>query len=282
MNKNYLVYLESKSYSPLTIKNYSKYIDMALDFIKKEEKDITSMDIVSWTNTFTNLKPSSQNIRLSAVKSYFGFLTDFGFIDFDPCKAVKKRRIRECDVKQKPYIEAIQLREMVNCAKTFRDRAIVLLFATTGIRVSELTNITIEDYYNLSGENNRELTIVGKGNKVRKVYIVDETKEAIDIYLRTRPESNCNKLFLSNQGGQIHSNNLTLTIKNIAKRANIPFYEQMGCHALRAGFATTKHAQGESLKTIQKSLGHANLETTLRYIKDSQSEINASMKRVAF
>lgn len=282
MNNNYLLYLQSESYSPLTIKNYSKYIEMALKFIGKEDKDITSMDIVTWANTFTNLKPNSQNIRLSAVKSYFGFLADFGFIDCDPCKAVKKRKVRECDVKQKPYIEAYQLREMVNHARSFRDKAIVLLFATTGIRVSELTNITLGDYNNLSGEDNRELTIVGKGNKIRKVYIVDEVKEAIDTYLRLRPESDCNKLFITNQGGQIHSNNLTIAIKNIAKQAGIPFYSEMCCHALRAGYATTKHAQGESIKTIQKSLGHSNLETTLRYIKDSQSEINASMKKVAF
>ena len=284
MNKEYITYLQSNSMSNHTINDYTKYINMALNYIGKPESEVTYIDLLSWKNSFTNLKPNSQNIRISAVKNYFGFLKKAGIISSNPTIQLEKQKVRDCDVKQKPYIEAHYLRDMVNNTRTVRDRAIVLLFATTGLRVSELTNITLDDYKNLSGEDNRELTIIGKGNKKRKIYIVDEAKEAIDYYLMTRcrPMNGCDKLFLSFQGGQIHSNNLTLTIKNIAKKAGVPYWQDMCCHALRAGYATTKHAQGESIKTIQKSLGHSKLETTLRYIKDSQSEINASMKNVAF
>ena len=282
MNTNYTAYLQSKASSPLTIANYTKYINMALDYIGKPESEITYMDLVNWKNTFTNLKPNSQNIRISAIKNYFAFLKKSKVIEENPADGLEKQKIRDCDVKQKPYIEAHYLRDMVNHARTIRDKAIILLFATTGLRVSELTNLTVEQYMNLGGLDGRELAIVGKGNKVRRVYINDEVKEMIDNYLNTRPKSNYNNLFLSYYGGPIHSNNLSQTLKNVAKKAGYPMWKDICNHALRSAFATTKAEQGTPLTTIQASMGHSKLETTLIYIKRNQNAINSAMKNMAF
>lgn len=282
MNNNYTAYLQSKASSPLTIANYTKYINMALDYIGKPESEITYMDLVNWKNTFTNLKPNSQNIRISAIKNYFAFLKKSKVIEENPADGLEKQKIRDCDVKQKPYIEAHYLRDMVNHARTIRDKAIILLFATTGLRVSELTNLTVEQYMNLDGLDGRELAIVGKGNKVRRVYINDEVKEMIDNYLNTRPKSNYNNLFLSYYGGPIHSNNLSQTLKNVAKKAGYPMWKDICNHALRSAFATTKAEQGTPLTTIQASMGHSKLETTLIYIKRNQNSINSAMKNMAF
>lgn len=282
MNTNYTAYLQSKSSSPLTIANYTKYINMALDYIGKPESEITYIDLVNWKNTFTNLKPNSQNIRISAIKNYFAFLKKSKIIEENPAEGLEKQKIRDCDVKQKPYIEAHYLRDMVNNARTIRDKAIILLFATTGLRVSELTNLTVEQYLNLDGLDGRELEIVGKGNKTRRVYINDEVKEMIDNYLNTRPKSNYNNLFLSYYGGPIHSNNLSQTLKNVAKKAGYPMWNDVCNHALRSAFATTKAEQGTPLTTIQAAMGHAKLETTLIYIKRNQNNINNAMKNMAF
>lgn len=282
MNENYITYLESQRRSPLTIANYTKYINMALEYIRKPENEITYMDLVAWKNTFANLKPNSQNIRIAAVKNYFGFLKKAGVTTSNPAEELEKQKVRDCDVKQKPYIEAHYLRDMVNHARTLRDKAIILLFATTGLRVSELTGITLEQYKNMSGNNGRELAIVGKGNKTRRVYINDETKRAIDCYLTARPRSEYNNLFLSFQGGPIHSNNLSQTLKNVAKNAGYPQWQDICNHALRAAFATTKAEQGVPLTTIQSAMGHAKLDTTLIYIKRNQNVINDAMANMAF
>ena len=268
MNENYITYLESQRRSPLTIANYTKYINMALEYIRKPENEITYMDLVAWKNTFANLKPNSQNIRIAAVKNYFGFLKKAGIITSNPAEDLEKQKVRDCDVKQKPYIEAHYLRDMVNHARTLRDQAIILLFATTGLRVSELTGITLEQYKNMSGNNGRELMIVGKGNKTRRVYINDETKMAIDCYLTARPRSEYNNLFLSFQGGPIHSNNLSQTLKNVAKNAGYPQWQDICNHV--------------PLTTIQSAMGHAKLDTTLIYIKRNQNVINDAMANMAF
>ena len=282
MNNNYITYLQSKSSSPLTIANYTKYVKMALDYIGKPENEITYMDLVNWKNTFTNLKPNSQNIRISAIKNYFTFLKKSKIIEVNPAEELEKQKVRDCDVKQKPYIEAHYLRDMVNSARTIRDKAIILLFATTGLRVSELTGITVEQYKNLSGLDGRELIIVGKGNKTRRVYINDEVKEMIDNYLLIRPKCECENLFLSFQNGPIHSNNLSQTLKNVAKKAGYPLWNDVCNHALRSAFATTKAEQGTPLTTIQAAMGHARLETTLIYIKRNQGAINNAMANMAF
>ena len=282
MNASYITYLQSQSRSPLTIKNYTKYINMALDYIGKPENEITYMDLVNWKNSFANLKPNSQNIRISAIKSYFSFLKKADILTSNPADELEKQKVRDCDVKQKPYIEAHYLRDMVNNARTIRDKAIILLFATTGLRVSELTNITLDDYKNMNGQNNRELTITGKGNKSRKVYIVDEVKDMIDSYLKTRPISEYSNLFLSFSGGPIHSNNLSQTLKSVAKKAGFPMWNDICNHALRSAFATTQAENGTALTTIQAAMGHAKLETTLIYIKRNQNSINNAIRNVAF
>lgn len=282
MNTNYITYLQSQSRSPLTIQNYTKYINIALGYIGKPENEITYMDLVNWKNSFANLKPNSQNIRISAIKSYFSFLKKADILTSNPSDELEKQKVRDCDVKQKPYIEAHYLRDMVNNARTIRDKAIILLFATTGLRVSELTGITLEQYKNMGGNDGRELTIVGKGNKTRRVYINDETKDMIDCYIKTRPQSEHNNLFLSFQGGPIHSNNLSQTLKAVAKNAGYPQWQDICNHALRSAFATTKAEQGEALTTIQAAMGHSKLETTLIYIKRNQNNINNAMKKMAF
>ena len=282
MNVNYITYLQSQSRSPLTIQNYTKYISIALDYIGKPDTEITYMDLVAWKNTFTNLKPNSQNIRISAVKNYFAFLKKSGMIDINPAENLEKQKIRDCDVKQKPYIEAHYLRDMVDNARTLRDKAIILLFCTTGLRVSELTSITLDQYQHMGGMDSRELTIVGKGNKTRRVYINDEAKEAIDAYLMTRPNSDCENLFLSFQGGELRPNNLSQTLKTVAKKAGYPMWKDISNHALRSAFATTKAEQGVPLTTIQAAMGHARLDTTLIYIKRNQGNINNAMKAMAF
>ena len=282
MNPNYITYLKAHNCSEKTIGNYLHYVQQALDYIGKHEANITYMDLMAWSLTFKDLAVNSRNIRTAAVRNYFTFLTDIGAIHTNPAEKFKREKVRDGDTKQKPYIEAQWLRDMVNACGTLRDKAIVLLYATTGLRVSELTGITIDDYNNLDGENNRELTIVGKGNKKRKVYIVDEVKEAIDRYLASKPERHCDYLFVSMRGNKIATNNLNGTIKKIARDAGLPCWEQMSNHVLRSAYATTKNEQGVPLTTIQKAMGHSKIETTMIYIKNTQHNINASMQDMAF
>lgn len=279
MNIAYVNYLKSDQKSLRTISEYTKYVQQMLDFINKPETEITYTDLVNWKASISHLAPSSVCLQIAAIKNYFQFLLNADLIEKNPADKIKRPAKKN---KEKPYPEKWMVRAMVDNAKTIRDKAIIMLFATTGLRVSELTNLTLAQYNNMGGSDHREITIVGKGSKERTIYINDEVKELIDIYIGTRPVNSCDKLFVSFQGGQIHSNNLSQTLKRIAKNANIPFWHDISNHWLRAAFATLQSEAGTPVATIQAAMGHASLSTTSVYIKHCQNEINHAMKIATF
>lgn len=279
MNSAYVNYLKGDQKSPRTIAEYTKYVKQMLDFVGKPDVEVSYTDLVDWKASIAHLAPSSVCLQIAAVKNYFQFLVDAEMIDKNPADKLNRPAKKN---KEKPYPEAWMIRAMVDNARTDRDRAIIMLFATTGLRFSELANITLDEYKNMGGSDSREIKIIGKGAKERTVYVNDETKLYIDIYLTTRPRNGSDKLFLSFTGQELHENCFSQTLKNVAKKAGIPFWNEVSPHWLRASFATLQSEAGTPVATIQAAMGHASLATTSVYIKHSQNRINNAMKTMAF
>lgn len=277
--KDYITYLKSEQKSIKTINEYVKYATQMLSFINKPVNEITYMDLIEWKSSISHLSSNSVCLQIAAIKKYFEFLVDTDVINNNPSAKLKRPTKK---AKEKPYMTKDMVKAMIDNATNFRDKAILLVFATTGLRVSELVGLTLDQYKNMGGIEHREIKILGKGSKERTIYINDETKKAIDKYLLTRPTVDCDKLFLSFQGGDIHSNNLSQTLKTIAKRANIPFWSEISNHTLRAAFATIQSESGTPVATIQAAMGHSSLNTTSVYIKHSQNNINNAIKSVVF
>ena len=277
MNANYITHLESKKMSEKTIQVYVNRVNSLLNFVNKEDKDITTHDIENWMSSMSNLSGASIAQSLSAVKSYFRYLSKENIIVKDPATNIDSPHY---DNKPKHYMDTEMVSNMILHAKNYRDKAIIITLVSTGMRISELLNITIDQYNKMKETGDNKITIVGKGNKRRFVFFNNETKEAIDKYLSHRDESTvtCSNLFTSNWGGPIHANNLSQTLKTIAKNAGIPFYNDMCNHQLRAACATIMNAKEIPLATIQYVLGHSNINTTMRYTKinpeDAMSAVN--------
>ena len=279
MNTAYINYLKGDQKSHRTITEYTKYVKQMLDFVNKPDIEVTYTDLVDWKASIAHLAPSSVCLQIAAVKSYFQFLVDAEMIDKNPADKLKRPAKKN---KEKPYPEAWMIRAMVDNARTDRDRAIIMLFVTTGLRFSELANITLDEYKNMGGSDGREIKILGKGAKERTVYVNDEAKLYIDMYLTTRPCNGSDKLFLSFTGQELHENCFSQTLKNVAKKSGIPFWNEICPHFLRTSFATLQSEAGTPVATIQAAMGHASLATTSVYIKHSQARINNAMKTVAF
>lgn len=279
LNRGYINYLKVGRKAQMTIDSYVKYIDEMLDFIGKPDDQITRQDMLDWQQSLGHLSSSSVGVRISAVKSYFKYLEKMEMIEVNPTNILVAPEIKH---KEKPYMTKEMVSDMVVHCRTKRDKAIVLLMASTGVRVSELINLTLDQYFNMDGEDGREIVlhITKRGNE-RRIYINDATKEAIDDYLLTRHDD-CDKLFASFQGGVIHRNNLNLTIKNIAKNAGIPFWEDVTNHSLRSACATIMNENNVPLPVISKALGHANVRTTMIYVKTEQKQTNNAMKAMVF
>ena len=278
MYKGYVKHLEANGRSNRTVHEYLKYVEQMLTYINKPESEITLSDLEDWQSSIAHLSNNSQRLQIAAVKSYFRCLVRCGFIDDNPTEQLvppsPKAKEKQCP---KPWM----LRAMVDNAPTYRCKAMILMFATTGLRFDELTNITLKQYLNMGGESHREITVMGKGSKPRTVYVNNETKAAIDVYLNHR-ETNSDKLFASYQGNNIKNNNFNQTLKSVAKKAGIPFWKDVTAHWLRVSFATTKAQNNVPLHVIQAALGHSNIKTTMRYIKHSQDDINIIMNETSF
>lgn len=277
MNKNYLTYLKAESRSANTISSYIHYVQSALDFIGKEEKDVDYNDINNWLAN-NNLSSNTKRLMKAAIKNYFDFLVKTDQITTNPVFQINLPALK---IKQKHCPKSYMIRELINNCSNIRDQAMIMFLATTGLRFNEMISITLDQFHNMTGELGREIEVVGKGNKRRTIFINDDTKNLVDKYLSVRGEQN-GPLFITNRNESVKNNNFNLMLKQVAKKAKIPFWQDVSAHWLRVAFATTKANSGIPLHIIQYSLGHSNIKTTMGYIKNDQEAINKAMMTMAF
>ena len=157
----------------------------------------------------------------------------------------------------------------IESKNTLRDKCIIALFLNTGMRLSELCNINIEDIREDS------LTIIGKGNKQRMVPIGDFARDYLIKYINeVRNKSkykNSKYVFLNNQGGILSRQYFWRQIKKYAEEAGI--FQNVTPHTLRHSFATHLLENGAELRFVQAMLGHENIATTQIYTHVSSKRI---------
>ena len=279
MINSFVDYMKTKRLAQNTIDSYIKYVNEMLNRVGKPENEIKYVDLLSWQNNLSKYSNSSINLRIAAIKKYFNYLYFIKAIDENPTVELESLPISH---KEKIYMNKDMVKAMLDATTNTRNKAIILTIVTTGVRVSELVGMTRYQYEHMTGEDNREIILrETKRNKERTIYINDETKEAIDKYLATRTDD-CDRLFVSFQNGPLHRNNLCLTLKNIAKKAGIFNWEDICAHGLRAACATIMNENGVDIPTISKVLGHSSINTTMVYIKTSQTKANNAMKAMVF
>ena len=278
MEKSYVDYLIANRKSENTIKNYTRHIQNFLNFVGKSEKDISFSDMVAWQRSISNLSSSSMALEINAIKSYFKYLKAAGFIKDNPAEDLVLPKVKN---KVKPYCTIEIITNMINNTRSYRDKAVLSLVASTGIRMSEMAQITMEQWENMKRYNGRNITILGKGDKERSIYINDMAMKAIDDYVAHKKRTE-KYLFESNGGKVMDDSNLNKMIKKTAQKANIPFWENMSCHTLRAAFATIASDKGVPVAVISSALGHASLATTSKYIKTCQAQVNDVMSNMIF
>lgn len=272
INPNFVTYAKA-IYAPTTCASYFANIESMLKFVSKPDVDVTETDILMWIADMTKngLTNSSRKQHLDSIKAYFKFLVSKGYMTSNPAKEVKVLNVSN---KAKHHMESNMMEAMVASAKSYRDKAIIILYATSGMRVSELTGLTIQQYMKMKANGDNKIEIVSKRDKHRFVYFNAQAQEAIDKYLPMRVNANCDALFITNQGNPIARNNMNLALKKIAKDAGISFWEDMSNHQLRAGCATIYYENGMGLHDLQNLLGHSDVSTTLRYTKSDDENVS--------
>lgn len=278
MNKTYIDYLIANRKSENTVATYTRHIQAILNFINKPDNEIIYTDLLTWQRSVSNLSSSTVALQINAIKSYFNYLENVGAIKDNPASKLTLPKVKN---KVKPYCTTEMVSNIINNARSPRDKAVLSLVASTGLRMSEMATITMKQWEDMKRYNARNITIVGKGDKERSIYINDMVMNAIDEYIAHKKRSE-KYLFESNGGKVMDDSNLNKMIKKTAQRANIPFWNDMSCHTLRAAFATIASDKGVPVAVISSALGHASLTTTTKYIKTCQEQINETMNNMIF
>jgi integrase/recombinase XerD len=285
---DYINYLKiERQLSNNTIDSYKRDLEDFYKFTNKSYKFITKVDVISYLGYLNNkINPRSINRHIVSIKNYFKFLEKNNSIKSNPCdeitglKTPKKlpKVLSEEDVNNLLDIE-------LNDAFSYRNKAMLELMYSSGLRVSELLNLEVNNI----DFNMNLVRVFGKGSKERIVPIDDiATKylsEYISIYRNTllkNKESDI--LFLNSRGDKLTRQGFFKILKTIAREKGIK--KELSPHTLRHSFATHLLNHGADLRSIQTMLGHENIETTQiythvsdNYIKENYDESHPRSKK---
>ena len=223
---------------------------------------------------------TSQARELSGVKSFFNYLLLMDKIEQSPTEMISapKRTRHLPEVLTVEEVERIINSIPIDTKKGLRDRAMLELLYSCGLRVSELTSLRLSDLF--FGEGH--IRIVGKGNKQRLVPIGSLARERIMLYLDCRePKSAKDKdiLFLNNRGKALTRVMVFYVIRDAVERAGID--KTVSPHIFRHSFATHLLAGGASIRQVQDMLGHESIETTEIYTHLDTSRLRETVEKIS-
>lgn len=277
---DFLEYLElERNTSQLTIKNYDHYLKRFLEFsgdISPTDIDLNlikkyRLHLSRWSDPKTGkgLKRVTQNYFMIALRAFLRYLARIDIETLSP----EKVELGDNEPRPLKILDDIQLKQLIEAPDSskkdgLRDRAILEVLFSTGLRVSELAGLN-KDTINL---NRREFGIVGKGGKERVVFLSDSACEWLDRYLMTRHDS-FKPLFIRYQG-KVDTDNegegMRLTPRSIERIVEkyvkaLGFSVKATPHTLRHSFATDLLINGADIRSVQEMLGHSNISTTQIY-----------------
>lgn len=305
--RDFLTYHENiKGQSPRTISEYYLDLRMFLRFIKLMRNDmpintslddipikdvdlkfvgsITTSEIFDFLSylandrplnpdsTFTDygIEPAARSRKLSAIKSFYKYLTvRTKQLQENPVADLEYPKLRKSLPKYLTMSQASALLQAVSGQNAKRDYAILMIFLNCGIRRSELVGLNITDVYE------DRIRVVGKGNKERIVYFGSSCRKALDAYLEERSKmtlTDNRALFGSRNGNRISVTAVHRLVDKALLKAGLDT-TQFSAHKLRHTAATMMLSGGVDVKTVQEVLGHENLNTTQIYTHIENTEL---------
>ncbi|MBW7573768.1 tyrosine recombinase XerC [Caproiciproducens sp. AGMB10547] len=249
--------------------------DVDLDFIKT----ITLTHVFEYMNylsTERHNKASTRSRKVSSLRTFFKYLTNkTGKLAFNPVEELETPKQRKSLPKYLTLEQSLELLSKVDGPTKERDYCILTLFLNCGMRLSELVSLNLSDVR----RGTSTVRIVGKGNKERIVYLNDACLDAIDRYIRVRPNNaliDKNALFISKQKKRISPKTVQYLVKKYLSEIELG---NLSVHKLRHTAATLMYQHGHvDIRVLKDILGHENLGTTEIYTHLSDEQMANAAK----
>lgn len=270
--EGFIAYLKyEKNASPHTISNYRRDLLQLAHYLESKKLSLKDIDNIVLRGFLAVLydrgeKKSTVGRKLAAIRSFFQFCVRKRWMDDNPAKVVSTPKQ---DKSVPSFLSEEEMQEFLDLPQTakpldLRDKAMLELLYATGIRVSELVGICLEDVKFAS----RLIRIKGKGKKERLVPFGRTAEKSLRSYLRVRPLLNKEQVeettfFLNYRGQKLSSRSVERTVDKCIQRSAVR--RKISPHSLRHSFASHLLSRGADLRIIQELLGHESLATTQKY-----------------
>lgn len=272
---DYLSYLEiEKNRSPRTTENYSRYLKQFLAFAKVSKPEDITEDVVRAFRIALarqDLKKITQSYYVIALRNFLKYLArrDVKVLSSEKVELPKVQKA-QIDVVEYSDLERLLKATEGEDIRSLRDRAVLEVLFSTGLRLAELCSLT--RYIDLQ---RGEITVRGKGGKLRVVFLSDTALKAIAQYMKKRGDAE-EQLFVSldKRGkaiGKITPRSVQRLVELRARKAGIA--KRLHPHQLRHSFATDLLVNGADLRSVQELLGHSNISTTQIYTHLTNKEL---------
>jgi integrase/recombinase XerC len=272
--KSYRNYLRMRNYSPRTLDSYQQVIRHFGYYIwLRRNTDVTKLvfywkdfenarldtsvevtpvlvnDFLSFTSSMQTYKPKTFHRIISTLSSFYRYLYSQEIVSTNPVIGIDRPRIKQQEVK---YLKHNQVLRLIDSIEDIRDKLIVRTIYATGVRVSELCSINIEDI----DFDEHTIRIRGKGDKIRTVFIDEDTLGELSKFIGNRIVG---PLFVGQQGKHISSRAIQHIFKHYAPQGITP-------HKIRHSYASELYKRSKNLRVVQENLGHTSIKTTEIYL----------------
>jgi integrase/recombinase XerC len=275
-----------KKYSPHTVTAYLKDLESFEYFASKEYQyseivEVNYSIVRSWIVSLvdTGISNRSVNRKISSLKTFYKFLLKTGQIEINPLakhKALKTSKKIQVPFSEKEIVKVMEMLQTENNFEGFRDRLIVELFYSTGIRRAELINVKINDV----SFSQKTIKVLGKRNKERIIPLLPAVINTIREYLSFRDQlvniKDNEKLFLTSKGVKIYENLVYRIINTYFSKASEKVKKSP--HILRHSFATHLLNEGADINAVKELLGHSSLASTQVYTQNSIAKLKEVYK----
>ena len=274
---DYIDYLKyEKNRSSRTIEKYKYSLIVFEKYMLNKNInlfDVTQYNIIDFlTNYFKDKGVSSKTNSITSINNFYIYLVKDKRIDINPCENIDRPKMKKRLPDVLTVNEVDKLLDIpLHTKEDYRDKAILEVLYATGIRISELTNLKMQDV----DFTNKVVRVFGKGSKERIVPINKYALKYLGMYLDIRGSLLKGKLndyiFLNNKGNAISRESFGLELNKIVKKQGLN--KRVTPHMLRHSFATHMLNQGADLRSIQELLGHSDISTTTIYTHVSNEKV---------
>lgn len=269
----YIEYLEKiKGYSKNTITSYKTDIKKYFEYINTKNKKYYEIEKYVQSLSKSKYAKSTVNRKIVSISSFFNWCINQKKLNIKDIKQIKniKTERKLPTILTSNYINNLLDTIPTSTSKEIRDRTIIEILYSSGLRVSELTNLKLNDF-----KNNKSLKVLGKGNKVRILPMTDKSFNYMNLWISKyrseyKNEKSGNYIFLGVRGGKISDREIQRIVN--LRLGTFP-------HSIRHTFATHLLDGGADLRVVQEMLGHTDPSTTQIYTHVSKKQLKEKYKR---